>query len=382
VSFIIVLLLFSVNFSFCSRSVGPANNSVFTGPSQEEGPGNQSTTSVFFKSVPSTLSLQKQQIELNRKRLLRKKKKKLKDSKKAVVPVLPPIAKDDPRRFYAKHLLSAFNSCDVNKLTAILNSYTTDDLVSLYRHDDFPENSSISSCEGDSEEGGDGNIVSTFKGRQSTIQMWISLFQSTPDFFFEIVESTAAYGTDKNVVITSKFVWTGTKIMDVRIFRDSQKHDNLIVKKKLLTLSSHLNKEKRKGDVKVSTDEEGKVVDINTVEMEEGDTEMDSNDELTNSLLHSEDIIIVEQMEQPFHEKLPLNCSGSDHCMKVPRTDDCEESLGSTSCYTNTSSCSASFDGKKEMKCHGNLILYLNKDNKIHKIEFICTGICDLGKSF
>jgi hypothetical protein len=358
---------------------------------------DQSAPSVFVQAVSAPLSLQQQQQELNRKRMLRKKRKKLKELKKAAAITLPPIAKDDPRRFYAKHLLSAFNSCDVNKLTAVLNAYTTDDLVSLYRHDDYPENSSISSFEGDSEEGGEGIVVSTFKGRQATIQMWISLFESTPDFFFEIAESTVTYGADKNVLINSKFVWSGTKVIDVRIFRDQQKHDNLIVKKKLLTLSSYLNKEKRKGDsMKVFTEEEGKQqTDMNNVEGDENDTEMDSNYESSNnnSLIRAEDIIIVEQMEQLYHENLSVRSTVSDHCMKVPRIDDCEESLVSSSYSScsipssNTSTCTSSVstsscDGKKEMKCHGNLILYLNKENKINKIEFVCTGICDLGKSF
>lgn len=135
-----------------------------------------------------------------------KKKSNGKSSKKptSLIQPPPPIPRSDIRYTYTRLLLSAFNSCDPVQLQDVLSTYTTEDVVSIHRSEGDHSNPLTSSyCRLD--------------GRQTTIQMWIGLFKSAPDFFFQIRDTRIFHSPDWNVIVASKFDWVGTRVSDVSL---------------------------------------------------------------------------------------------------------------------------------------------------------------------
>lgn len=145
----------------------PTNNN----EEKEATPATSSTTEVIRK-----------------KRVYRKKSKsRLKVAKRIPTKDLPI---KDRRRTLSQIFLNAFNSCDVKKLESVLRIYAEPDVVSVYRY------------QGDKNEYC--NDYSEIQNTEGILEMWKTLFQSAPDFLFEIIE-TQAY-LDPNIDIPASKV--------------------------------------------------------------------------------------------------------------------------------------------------------------------------------
>lgn len=133
----------------------------------------------------------------------------------------PPIPRSDIRYTYTRLLLSAFNSCDPVKLQDVLSTYTTEDVVSIHRSEGDHSNPLTSS-------------FSRLDGRQTTIEMWIGLFKSAPDFFFQIRDTRIFHSPEWNVIVVSKFDWVGTRVSDVSLAKSSEEGARVLPRSKVV----------------------------------------------------------------------------------------------------------------------------------------------------
>ena len=110
----------------------------------------------------------------------------------------------DVRRTYSQLLLNAFNSCELSKLKKVFQQYCTPDLSSVIFYSGMKNPHAGSSTE--------------MKSVESHVVLWSTLFKSAPDFLFES-EFVSAYihGVTKLGVIKSKFRFSGTRILDVKV---------------------------------------------------------------------------------------------------------------------------------------------------------------------
>lgn len=148
------------------------------------------------------------------RKALEKKKRKL---PRAAV-ALPRQPVTDGRRTYAQLLLNAFNSCDISKVRNVLEQYCVPELYSVCLYDGTKNPYAAESTE-----------VRTIEGH---ITMWSALFTSAPDFLFEGEFQEAYFDPNtKLCVVRSKFVFHGTRVMDVKI---AEVVNDKVIKEKLM----------------------------------------------------------------------------------------------------------------------------------------------------
>ncbi|RYG69709.1 hypothetical protein EON64_02060 [archaeon] len=117
--------------------------------------------------------------------------------------VCSPIAPNDERMHYPRHLIKAFNSCDPSLLQETLDKFCTPSVQGIYRYDGIqnPHGSNFRECEGI-----DGNF-----------KLWSTLFQSAPDFIFRLLDLHIQMDSSPSqCVVTSAFDMHGTRIRDIR----------------------------------------------------------------------------------------------------------------------------------------------------------------------
>lgn len=151
--------------------------------------------------------------------IVKSAKQKLKLSKR--VPLKSEIKKreyiTDARRTYSQLLLNAFNSCDLDKLKHVFETYCRPDLhaVNLYEGGKNPT----------------GANSTELKTVPILLPYWQTLFHSAPDFMFESQFVTAYTDTISHTsVVRSRFRMTGTRVLDVKL---AQKANADVIKKKL-----------------------------------------------------------------------------------------------------------------------------------------------------
>lgn len=288
------------------------------------------TTESIPASSPAVLESKKRNLDEDSPEVIEKcnitptnqvKKKKQSKTKGKKLPAFkppPPISKTDHRRTYTYLILNTFNSCDSKKLNDILCSYTVEDLVEVHRYDGVKNPY--------------GREYSKVVGRDAVIQLWNTLFRSAPDFFYDILDSRCFYSPDWQVYVASRFSWSGTRIADVRIARTANER---VLQKKLFESSRYITDENEL--LKQLLAEKSKVLE-----------------DLARAAGPAEKSALVD-------ESLFYSPSGS-----LETSNDDKFYLDSTPLPV-----------RKQMRCTGTLLLALNGDNKIEKMEFVFKAVSE-----
>ena len=140
-------------------------------------------------------------------------------TKRKQAPVQSRIEITDNRRVFSQLLLNAFNSCDINKLQNTFNKHCTPDLYASYKYEGISNPYAPNFTE--------------MKTIENHIEMWSALIKSAPDFLFkgEFIEAYQMPNSkDKRCVVRSKFTFSGTRILDVKIANQVNEE---IIKQKL-----------------------------------------------------------------------------------------------------------------------------------------------------
>lgn len=236
----------------------------------------------------------------------RKKRKGEKESKPTVL-YRAIISASDARRTYSKVLLNAFNSCDEHRLTEVLDTYCVESIVGIHRY------------EGVQNPYGSRNVT-TVKGKTLVLQMWCTLFKSAPDFFFQTLDTQCFVDKESRMVVASKFKWSGTRIMDVKV---AEATNEVILRRKLAN--------KKRFDA----------------------SELDLLRELTGE---QRDPVQKQEESGLFYGR-------GDIVLEGP-----EDNNGDTAiCFQ----LEAPLAQKLEMRCQGSFIVYLNSLNRIYQYEFV-----------
>lgn len=228
----------------------------------------------------------------------------------------PPIPRSDVRYTYPRVLLNAFNSCDAVKLREVLSNYTSDDVACIHRY-----------------EGGNnpyGRDYTRLDGRQTVAQMWIGLFKSAPDFFFDILDTRAFHSPDWNVVIAARYNWVGTRVSDISLTRAAD-HERA-AQLRLFSSKEHLTENE---SLRQQLEEEKEKALQHTTTHKADDSDSKGSAERKK---------VVEPL---FQGKELILLKGEDFLLE------------SKPC------------ARREMRFTGRLLLHLDADNKINKIEFV-----------
>lgn len=123
----------------------------------------------------------------------------------------------DGRRTYSQLLLNTFNSCDITKLKSVLDRYCVDNLYSVCLYDGTNNPYAPPSTE--------------LRGKEGHVDLWTALFKSAPDFLF-VGEFLEAYidPRSKLCVVRSKFTFSGTRVVDIKIANEI---NNQVLEEKL-----------------------------------------------------------------------------------------------------------------------------------------------------
>lgn len=151
--------------------------------------------------VPVSLSVTK-----NHNKLKKSSTGKQSTKQRKHAPVSSRIEITDNRRVFSQLLLNAFNSCDINKLQNTFNKHCTPDLYASYKYEGISNPYAPNFTE--------------MKTIENHIEMWSALIKSAPDFLFlgEFIEAYQMPNSkDKRCVVRSKFTFSGTRILDVKI---------------------------------------------------------------------------------------------------------------------------------------------------------------------
>lgn len=218
------------------------------------------------------------------------------------------ISASDARRTYSKVLLNAFNSCDERRLTEVLETYCVESIVGIHRY------------EGVQNPYGSRNVT-TVKGKSLVLQMWCTLFKSAPDFFFQTLDTQCFVDKESRMVVASKFKWSGTRIMDVKV---AEATNEIVLRRKLAN--------KKRFDA----------------------SELDLLRELTG------------EQREPIQkqDESGLFYGRGDIVLEGP-----EENNGNTAsiCFQLDKPLTQTL----EMRCQGSFIVYLNDINRIYQYEFV-----------
>lgn len=216
------------------------------------------------------------------------------------------ISASDVRRTYSKVLLNAFNSCDERRLTEVLETYCVESIVGIHRY------------EGVQNPYGSRNVT-TVKGKSLVLSMWCMLFKSAPDFFFQTLDTQCFVDKESRMVVASKFKWSGTRIMDVKV---TEATNEIVLRRKLAN--------KKRFDA----------------------SELDLLRELTG-----------EQREPTQkHEESGLFYGRGDMVLEGP-----EDNGDAAICFQLDKPLTQTL----EMRCQGSFIVYLNDLNRIYQYEFV-----------
>eukprot|EP01040_Poterioochromonas_malhamensis_P007375 gene7375-7957_t len=228
----------------------------------------------------------------------------------------PPIPRSDVRYTYPRVLLNAFNSCDAVKLREVLSNYTSEDVACIHRY-----------------EGGNnpyGRDYTRLDGRQTVTQMWIGLFKSAPDFFFDVLDTRAFHSPDWNLVIAARYNWVGTRVSDISLTRAAD-HERT-AQLRLFSSKDHLTED---ASLRQQLEEEKEKTLQHTTPHKADDSDNKGSGERKK---------VVEPL---FQGKELVLLKGEDFLLE------------SKPC------------ARREMRFSGRLLLHLNPDNKINKIEFV-----------
>ncbi len=228
----------------------------------------------------------------------------------------PPIPRSDVRYTYPRVLLNAFNSCDAVKLREVLSNYTSEDVACIHRY-----------------EGGNnpyGRDYTRLDGRQTVTQMWIGLFKSAPDFFFDVLDTRAFHSPDWNLVIAARYNWVGTRVSDISLTRAAD-HERT-AQLRLFSSKDHLTED---ASLRQQLEEEKEKTLQHTTPHKADDSDNKGSGERKK---------VVEPL---FQGKELVLLKGEDFLLE------------SKPCV------------RREMRFSGRLLLHLNPDNKINKIEFV-----------
>lgn len=279
---------------------------------------NASQASHASKNILKSSSIDTDQMQQKRRRITAPKKKKKKEIKPKPGPILP----SDIRRTYPRIFLNTFNGCDINKVIEIAAKYCTEDFVQTYRYEGVQNPY--------------GRNVTSWNGREAFENVWRTLFKSSPDFFFEVQETRAFYDPEYRVVVASKFSWRGTRILDIKV---AEKANAEVLKHKL----------ENAGDF---TTDESKLLEIVMQEKQKlkaatghGSSEPDSASSSTAPLKKAE---------------LQVGDSLFDQTGDIALEHKVKLVIGENQIAQ-----------KREMRCKGTFIVYLDDDNKIYKVEFV-----------
>lgn len=231
-----------------------------------------------------------------------RKKRKL-EPKKAKISVLyrASMPLSDMRRTYSKILLNAFNSCDEHRLREILDRYCVESIVGIHRY------------EGVQNPYGSRKLT-TVKGKELIMDMWCSLFKSAPDFLFQTLDTQCFVDEESRMVVASKFKWSGTRVMDIKIAEAS---NEAVLRHKLAN--------KRRFD----TSELDLLRELNS-DPQRQDIESD--------LFNGQDDLTIDN---------ETGATAVSFRLDAPLSE------------------------KLEMRCQGTFIVYLNEVNRIYQYEFV-----------
>lgn len=256
-----------------------------------------------------------------------------------------PILPLDVRRTYPKMLLNTFNSCDLNRLTDVINRHTVEDFIALHRYEGIQNPY--------------GRNLTKLKGRTVVLNLWQSLFKSAPDFFFNPLETRAFYDPEYRVVVACKFTWSGTRVMDIKY---AENVNELVLKKKLANPSQF------------TTDEDQLLLQLKeerekrTPNATNGSSNNNSTGNASRDAVHRNDPaaasshVSASEAHGLFFGPGDLIIEATD-TVKQPASFFLDE---------------APLARRMEMRCKGTFILYLNDDNLIYKYEFVYISMDEL----
>jgi hypothetical protein len=121
--------------------------------------------------------------------------------------VPPPISSRDPRLAFPRTFIKAINSSDLSLLKELLQEHGTEDMVAVHRYD--------------GEKNPYGRDLIHIDGREKILELWAILLKSSPDFMFTLYETRAFYSHDWNPVITTRYEWQGTRVVDIRVVHNT-----------------------------------------------------------------------------------------------------------------------------------------------------------------
>jgi hypothetical protein len=288
----------------------------------------------------------------NKRRKVNEKTSKKKGStkgnnQKSLEPKIPgPILANDPRRTYPRMFLNTFNSCDIRKLTEVFNKYCTEDVVAYHKYEGIQNPY--------------GRNSSRLKGREVIINLWQNLFKSAPDFYFQPSETRAFYDPQYRVVVACQYNWSGTRVLDIKY---AEIENENVLKTKLANAEAF------------STDEKT-IFEIMSKEKMKNQTQTSESIFVTPPLATSSSSIALDTT-------VVVSSSSSSNTASEGGTKVVKDEYffaGDELVIEETDSKVQKFyleeiptalAHKREMRCKGTFILYLNEQNLVYRYESV-----------